>query len=142
LDYFNASDFILNSDQYSAAVIIIRKNNRTQNFIDDWLFLLNNNRELFRDDHNSEENLPGFIENRHDQSALSLLVKKSHLKLLTIDYAINHDDLIIQFWSKDRPFKYLYNFLKIHLDEHFFRIVLNLSRKFSKILSFLDSKKS
>ena len=63
--------------QYMAGVQIYRKSKYTEKFLENLLFYSQDKR-IILDTPNTQgvENYPGFIDNRHDQTVLSLLVKK------------------------------------------------------------------
>ena len=63
--------------QYMAGIQIYKKSEYTVKFIQNWLNYCQDKR-IISDDQNTlkYENYPGFIANRHDQTALSLLIKK------------------------------------------------------------------
>jgi hypothetical protein len=80
-DYFRILDAreqgIVNSEQYAATFLLIRKNERTMELIRNWKDTLIENKELLINNSSITPNLDGFIENRHDQAFLSILIKKS-----------------------------------------------------------------
>ena len=63
--------------QYMAGIQIYKKSEYTVKFIQNWLNYCQDKR-IVSDDRNTlkYDNYPGFISNRHDQTALSLLIKK------------------------------------------------------------------
>ena len=63
--------------QYMAGIQIYKKSEYTVKFIQNWLNYCQDKR-IISDDRNTlkYDNYPGFISNRHDQTALSLLIKK------------------------------------------------------------------
>ena len=63
--------------QYMATLMIYKKTKFTIKFIQEWLHYCQDSR-IITDDPNTmgKENYPKFIDNRHDQSILSLLIKK------------------------------------------------------------------
>ena len=63
--------------QYMAGIQIYRKTKYTIKFIQEWLHYCQDAR-IITDDQNTmgKENYPGFRDNRHDQTVLSLLIKK------------------------------------------------------------------
>ena len=66
----------LHNGQYGAGTICILKNEFSINFIKTWFNLMINGIEYITDIHNNDDdNDPEFIENRHDQSVISLLYK-------------------------------------------------------------------
>ena len=65
------------TNQYMGGIQVYKKSNYTQKFLSELLYYSQDKR-IITDDNNTQgyENYPGFIENRHDQSVLSLLIKK------------------------------------------------------------------
>lgn len=65
------------TNQYMAGIQIYKKSNYTVKFIQEWLNYCQDER-IISDDKNTlgQPNYKGFVENRHDQTALSLLIKK------------------------------------------------------------------
>jgi hypothetical protein len=128
-DHFGVyEDDILNGYQFAATFLLIRKNTKTTNLIIEWKKNLDDYKHLFRDDDNKSENLPGFVENRHDQSALSLLLKIMDLNcfIITDDRVYSKQSVIPQFKSSNDKFVgFIGNFLKIYLNNQFYRIVLS-----------------
>lgn len=78
-----------NTRQYNAAIQIYKKSNFTQKFLEELLFYSKYKR-IITDDDNIQPlpNLKGFIENRHDQSILSILNKKYNQSNF---FSINND---------------------------------------------------
>ena len=79
-DIISAFNLDLNSEllltgQFAATFHAWRKNIRSLKFLNEWLNFLQDNREICRDDDSKNLNHKKFIENRHDQSVFSLLVK-------------------------------------------------------------------
>jgi len=78
LDYFgvrnNAS--ITQSGQLIATVIFLRKDAESVAMVNEWSEVFNSRFELCDNSPSQSPNLPGFVENRHDQSALSIIAKK------------------------------------------------------------------
>lgn len=72
---------ILNSLQICGTYIIIRKNEETCSFVNEYLQYAQD-RRIITDEPNvmGKDNYPEFIENRHDQTVLSLLCKKHGIK--------------------------------------------------------------
>ena len=66
---------LLKTGQFAATFHAWRKNIRSQNFSNEWLNFLLNNREFCRDDDSQNANHKKFIDNRHDQSVFSLMIK-------------------------------------------------------------------
>lgn len=77
IKYLNMdNDEVLNSTQYQATFILIKKTKKTVQFVNDWYntmciyHLVNDNKSRYH------KELPEFVESRHDQSVFSLLAKK------------------------------------------------------------------
>lgn len=72
---------IVESNQICGTYIILRKSERSEKFIDDYLYFVQDKR-IVTDDENvmGLPNYDGFVENRHDQTVLSLLAKKNGIK--------------------------------------------------------------
>lgn len=69
--------FYRNSHQYIATIQIYKKNEYSVKFIQEWLYYCQDKR-IITDDNNTQgmPNFQDFRDNRHDQSILSLLIKK------------------------------------------------------------------
>ena len=79
-DIISAFNLDLNSEllktgQFAATFHAWRKNIRSLNFSNEWLNFLLHNREICRDEVSKNFNHKKFIENRHDQSVFSLMIK-------------------------------------------------------------------
>lgn len=66
---------ICNSNQFLGGLFLIKKTDQTIDFINRFYALCDLKKELVTDKHSSKPNKEGFIENRHDQSIFSVLVK-------------------------------------------------------------------
>jgi hypothetical protein len=87
-----------NDLQNMATVLIMKKNNHSINIIDNW-YISNCNYDLINDNTYNED--PNFIENRHDQSTLSILVNKyGSIKLIDETYFHPNWDTV----GKEYPF--------------------------------------
>jgi hypothetical protein len=75
-NYFNVStnSEIANSGQLHSTILIMKKNNKLINIINNYYKLLYTNPLLFTDYYNNNQQ-PYFIDNRHDQSIFSILRK-------------------------------------------------------------------
>ncbi len=76
-DYFkcrNRKD-VTDTVQVAAGHIFIRKCESTVSFMKEWIQVWYDNLSLLNDSRSKSKNLPGFIENRHDQSVFSVLYK-------------------------------------------------------------------
>ena len=72
-DYFNCDDKIKNDWQCMATTVLIKKTKHSSKIIKLWSDITKNH--ILVNDEISNEEIPEFIENRHDQSIYSLLVK-------------------------------------------------------------------
>lgn len=65
------------TDQYMGGIQVYKKSNYTEKFLKELLFYSQDKR-IITDNNNTQgfDNYEGFVENRHDQSILSLLIKK------------------------------------------------------------------
>lgn len=66
---------ITSTPQFWGGIFIIRKCQQSVEFVEKWYDLCHNHFSLITDEPSKIKNFPDFIENRHDQSALSVLVK-------------------------------------------------------------------
>jgi hypothetical protein len=71
-----------NSDQIDASYQIYKKNKKTINFIDELLGYCCNENIISDLPNITKNNLPEFIDHRHDQSILSLMAHKHNIELL------------------------------------------------------------
>lgn len=71
-----------NSHQIMATFLALKKSDKTVRFIEEWLAYCEDER-IITDNANvmGKENYQGFVENRYDQSVLSLMAKKSGLRV-------------------------------------------------------------
>ena len=102
-EYLNvkSGDYIMESNQYWAGCILLKKNNITLALSKQWYDISLYHYDLVTDKRSKVPNYDGFIENRHDQSVFSLLAKKNHSIILNTDefMAVDND------WNKlsDKP---------------------------------------
>ena len=71
----NLNSELLKTGQFATTFHAYRKNKQTLNFVNEWLNFLKNNLAICRDEKSINLNHKEFIENRHDQSVFSLMVK-------------------------------------------------------------------
>ena len=85
LDYFNFLNDkkVTHTPQFWAGSFFLMKTKDSQNFINEWITIFEKKINLINDTNSNIENLEGFIENRHDQSAFSLLCKKYKVNALS-----------------------------------------------------------
>jgi hypothetical protein len=63
------------TEQIISGIMFMVKSEKTINLVDKWIKLASVT-HLINDDESFNDNYPGFLEHRHDQSLLSLLIKK------------------------------------------------------------------
>lgn len=68
------------TNQFSATFIVIRNCEYSRNFVKKWLSLCENEK-LLSDKYDGEKNPDCFVAHREDQSILSLLAKKEHIRM-------------------------------------------------------------
>lgn len=73
-EYMGVSQEEQKLDQYVAGILILRKNENTKKIINEW-YRISCIPEMINDERSSSEH-PEFIDNRHDQSILSILFHK------------------------------------------------------------------
>jgi hypothetical protein len=110
----NEKDRMLRTGQFATGFFAIRKNNNTSKFVQEWKSKTMYFPELFSDSGVGADEK--FIENRHDQSAFSILLKLSskELKILELndEDVFSEDSMIIQFSSHNIRFASIKNFIK------------------------------
>lgn len=67
---------IRKSGQIMATILVLIKNEKSQKLVDEYYNLAVTKPNLFSDDFNFTNNSPRFVDNRHDQSILSVMRKK------------------------------------------------------------------
>lgn len=84
-DYFGVRDdrSFTHTTQVEATVIFIRKCEESVRFIREWYKTICDDTTLITDQPSRSANLPGFRENRHDQSIYSVLAKKYNITTLS-----------------------------------------------------------
>lgn len=126
---------IRESKQYFASLILMRKSEETVLLIEKWYEELIINLRLFRDDDNNDlMNFPGFVENRHDQSALSVLLKKSSNLRTTSFYCFSNTNIIVQFKFRRGRFSKLFNWLRMYTPNFLFEVFYRLFRRIKLII--------
>lgn len=71
--------------QYQSGVIFIRKEPKTVTLVKAWLDMYYENFYLVDDTLSLSPNEVGFVENRHDQSVLSLLLKRHGTSVIPLE---------------------------------------------------------
>jgi hypothetical protein len=93
--FYNTSieekNIAINSFQFSASTIILRKCSDVLDFVKEWHTIAQENDHRYIDDSPSLNNKDEHLENRHDQTIFSLLCKKHHhLVTKSMDHEIYH----------------------------------------------------
>lgn len=85
LDYFGVRDdpLVVNVQAIGAGIILIRKCEQALTIIQEWQQIIRERFDLLDDTPSVSPNLPGFIENRHDQAIWTLLCLKYRVKTLS-----------------------------------------------------------
>ena len=127
------------SGQIAATIVTLRKRKCVVKLIEDWNRLLGEKPELFRDDFNSTQQNKNFIENRHDQSGISLLIKTSRCEILFLgDNDFNNKNAInTHFKFHDKYYSRMLNRLKMYFGLGFGLRVFN---KLARIMVILKKK--
>ncbi|MBD8388022.1 hypothetical protein [Dysgonomonas sp. BGC7] len=78
LDYFSVRDNIdfTQTRQFEAGIVFYRKGPKVEAFLKEWIEAVYNHFDFITDKPSRSANIPGFIDNRHDQSVFSILAKK------------------------------------------------------------------
>jgi hypothetical protein len=79
LEYFKASDDVINSNQILANFLIVKKTKKTLAFAKEWLELCKNKELMLFDSKKKIRATSDFKDHRFDQSILSLLCKKNNI---------------------------------------------------------------
>lgn len=96
LEYFNLlndMDFLLNFPHYQAGVLLIRKNDASVNFVNEWFSIMKSEYKklLHFSFFDKREQVPGFIHHGGDQAIFLCLLHKNNINVL------NCDDLFLDF---------------------------------------------
>jgi hypothetical protein len=85
--YFNVigRQEIIQTNQYAAAAMFVRKDDQNINFIKRWIEVFSEDFTNIDDTPSSYPNFAGFIDHRHDQSILSIMAKLRGVEEITID---------------------------------------------------------
>ena len=102
LDIKNDSE-IFNSEQLWSGTIFFKKNNFSQEILDEW-GKISFEKNLIDDSESNSKNHENFIEHRHDQSIFSLICKKKNVLMLSASECEWAED------NKGRTWKHLKNF--------------------------------
>ena len=85
IDYLNVRNNkeVLYTPTIGAGILFIRKDESSIRIIKDWLSVIESDFKFIDDTKSVSENLPGFIEHRHDQAIFSILAKLNGVKTLS-----------------------------------------------------------
>jgi len=98
IELFNLPENLLQKQQVAATFFLMKKTNCTLDFLNQWLKIANDKNHLYLNDKVIVDQHSDFKEHRHDQSILSLMVKKYGLKILNLKYTFSK-----QLYYKDSP---------------------------------------
>jgi len=109
LSFFDAlsNEKIKQSAQIAATVILIEKRESTVKFFENWLNLMETNRNFIDDSPSVIPNAPNFIGNRHDQSVFSILAKIEDISILSHAENFPHRQTIFAKTPAWRDLKYM-----------------------------------
>ena len=117
----NLNSELLKTGQFATTFHAYRKNKQTLNFVNEWLNFLKNNLAICRDEKSINLNHRKFMENRHDQSVFSLMVKTKIKNNDSINFHILQSRSILndnlQPHKKNHPKEYQ-QFLKLFLKKN------------------------
>jgi hypothetical protein len=74
---------VTHSPTIGATIIFVKKNKNSQAIIRQWLNVIEASFSLIDDSPSKSNNLPEFVEHRHDQSIFSILCKLNHVALVS-----------------------------------------------------------
>jgi len=85
LDYFGVREdpSVINDQAIGATILLVKKCEKATSIIQEWQHIYRERFDLADDTPSVSPNLPGFIENRHDQAILTLLCLKYGVKTLS-----------------------------------------------------------
>jgi hypothetical protein len=96
---------IRKSGQIMATILVMCKTKNSQKLVDDYYKLAVTRPNLFSDDFNYSNNCQMFVDNRHDQSILSVMRKKyGSIEILDETYADSMDGWNNLYYVKNIPF--------------------------------------
>jgi hypothetical protein len=84
IDYFGVrnNEAIIASPQVISGILFLQKSEKSTKLMQEWWTISSQNFRLLTDEDSFSPNFSGFIENRHDQSILSMLFKINNVKTL------------------------------------------------------------
>lgn len=116
--------------QVASGFVMLRKTQKTQMIMQEWLDIFYNHFELVDDSPSPIPNDEGFIENRHDQSIWSMINKKYGM--------INFDDIdFAQRGVNPEAHPIVVTRNKIYLDYSLFRSIETQKPKFKQLIPIL-----
>ena len=107
LNIFGNSNYnVLNTKQITSNLLLLRNNKKTYNFIKLWYNIMCNY-HLIDDTPSKSPNFKEFIENRHDQSILSLLTKLYYMNIYTCKDNYEDDNKNYEYLDNGEPRPFL-----------------------------------
>ena len=82
LDEFKLSGCLIQEEQVAATFFMLKVSDFSINLVNEWLDLAKSENFIYINDHCTIDQLPEFIEHRHDQAIFSMLIKKYDLPRL------------------------------------------------------------
>ena len=138
LEYFEVvnDSYITKSKQYFAGLLLMKKSEEIVKLIQTWYEVITTNAELFRDDDNNDpNNINDFVENRHDQSALSILLKKNQNLEIGSFSDLSNTNIVTHFKFKKGRYSKLFNFTRMVIPGGLFIKSYNLFRKIKLLIN-------
>jgi hypothetical protein len=119
---------ILESNQFAAGILLIRKTEASRELIKEWLKISINHHELFMDDLSSLEN-KDFRKHRHDQSVFSCLIKKSStlkIKSMSFNTLNTKDSLLTHYKTHSSWRSRFHNLIRIYFPNRYFEKLMKV----------------
>lgn len=111
LDFFNVrgNKNIVDTPQRQGGIIFMRKSSENIKLLEEWMSVFVSNFDLIDDSPSISLNLAGFIENRHDQSVLSILTKLIDTELFPVE--LLSENVSHPIWAlRDKKIKLIYRY--------------------------------
>lgn len=102
LEYLKPSEAVVNSKQLLATIILMKKCHHSIMLVDKWYDVLNHQVELFSDKLDADNQRPGFVTHRHDQSIWSVILKTYGAEILPDETYFDdfmRDGQFFPFWA-------------------------------------------
>ena len=142
LDFFKVRNDtnITNSQEIAGGIFLIKKNHESIKIIKKWSEIIFNEFNLINDSPSISPNLPGFVENRHDQTIWTLLCLKNKIKTISsyeFWYPKKNSKKLEPDWAalnkypvhakRDKDLG-LYNNLILHINKRIYRLLNIISK--------------